>query len=273
MDEANGSALDRTRTKILFLHAEVMGYTISTLRSLTSQGAEVHVVAWDSQKLTKYETPRLDNVTFYHRSDFNAKTLLALAERIQPEITVVSGWQDAAYVRVSFGLRRRGWTTVTGLDTQWKISPKFFLAAILGKAGLFRAFYSHAWVPGPRQFEAAKRLGYRNESIITDLYAADLELFGDATVREFAVAKEYPHVFLFVGRLVEEKGLRDLLAAWSSIAGSRKDWTLMIVGDGKLRNQIPSDPSIVHLSFLQPEDLAREVSGSGCFILPSKKKP
>lgn len=258
--------------RILFFHAEVMGYTTATLEALAKMGVEVHVVSWDSKKLTGYKIPTLKNVTFYGRSAFNFRGLRELAERIKPEIVVVSGWQDPAYVLAAFALRRKGFKTVTGLDTQWEGGPRFLLAEVLGKLGVFKSIYSYAWIPGLRQFETAKRLGYRDHEIISNLYSADLKLFTRAQSRSQGQA-DYSRTFLFVGRLVREKGLTDLLSAWNSLSSQRNDWVLKIIGDGDLRDAIPSDPSIIFKGFLQPDDLAREVSESGCFVIPSRREP
>ena len=45
--------------KILYLYAEVMGYTVSTLDQLVQNGAEIHVVSYDDGKLTPYLIPEL----------------------------------------------------------------------------------------------------------------------------------------------------------------------------------------------------------------------
>ena len=264
--------LMRNPIRVLFFHAEVMGYTTATLTALATMGVDVHVVAWDSKKLTEYKIPTLEKVTFYRRSSFNSRGLRKLAEQINPEIVVVSGWQDPAYVRAAFALRRKGFKTVTGLDTQWEGGPRFLLAEILGKLGVFKSIYSYAWIPGLRQFETAKRLGYRDHEIISNLYSADIKLFTRAQNKSPGEPGYY-RVFLFVGRLVKEKGLTDLLAAWNSLSSQRGGWVLKIIGDGELRDVIPSDPSIILNGFLQPDDLAREISESGCFVIPSRREP
>ena len=80
--------------KILYLYAEVMGYTVSTLDQLVQNGAEIHVVSYDDGKLTPYLIPELSNVKFYQRSEYSYEKIITLASRINPEIVVVSGWED-----------------------------------------------------------------------------------------------------------------------------------------------------------------------------------
>ena len=40
---------------ILYLYAEVMGYTISTIEQLCKLGYEIHIVHWDKRKFTPYK--------------------------------------------------------------------------------------------------------------------------------------------------------------------------------------------------------------------------
>jgi len=43
---------------------------------------------------------------------------------------------------------------------------------------------------------------------------------------------------LFVGRFVYQKGLDRLLNAWKIVVSNRKDWTLKLVGEGELKEQL-----------------------------------
>ena len=53
--------------KILYLYAEVMGYTIATMKELVRLGYEVHVVAWSKGKKSSYNLENVPGVTFYDR--------------------------------------------------------------------------------------------------------------------------------------------------------------------------------------------------------------
>ncbi|WP_395154254.1 glycosyltransferase family 4 protein [Ilumatobacter sp.] len=77
---------------------------------------------------------------------------------------------------------------------------------------------------------------------------------------------------LFVGRLSEEKGIRPLLEAWSTldIAGNHR---LSIAGDGDLRDEVEaaalSDPSIRYLGFLSKAELDGEYRRCAIVVGPS----
>jgi glycosyltransferase involved in cell wall biosynthesis len=260
--------------RVLFLYAEVMGYTVATIRSLVASGVELHVVYWDKNKLTPYVFPLLDGVFYYPRSEFSIQTLKDLADRIDPIITVVSGWTDRGYLPVARALRRKGRVVVAGLDAQWHGSARQRLAGVLGVCGLFSAFFSHAWVAGNRQFEFARRLGFRASHILLDLYSADTEIFQSAytEVRE-SEHRVYPKVFLFVGRLEKVKGLETLIAAWEILRPRRGDWQLRLIGNGSMMDSLRNISGVDVTGFLQPESLVSEIKGVGCFILPSIKEP
>lgn len=260
--------------KILYLYAEVMGYTMATIEELSARGAELHIVHWDRGKLTPYAAPAMANVTMYSRSDIDTGGMMALAERVAPDITVVSGWQDRDYLAVARKLRDQGRVVVIGFDDQWFGTLRQRVAGVLCRFGYLSRYFTHAWVSGPFQYEYAVRLGFAKNRVVYDLYSADLRRF-HASYLESAAQKRarYPHRFLFVGRFNPVKGLDTLLAAWKAIEGERKDWELHLIGNGDLRDQLASVEGIVVKDFMQPDELIREVRDAGCFVLASINEP
>lgn len=260
--------------KILYLYAEVMGYTMASIQALSDQGAEIHVIHWDHKKLTPYKAPEWPNVHMYERSKMNVHDIVKLAEELDPDITVVSGWQDKDYLVVSKKLRKQGGIVVVGFDDQWHATSRQYLASLLGKFGYFSKFFSHAWVSGAFQYEYARRIGFEKQQIIYDLYSADLNLFEQAYKSSFEKKKnQYPHRFLFVGRFEAVKGLDTLLEAWRLIGDKREDWELHLIGNGSMKSQLESTPGVIIKDFMQPEFLLDEVANAGCFVLPSNSEP
>lgn len=260
--------------KVLYLHAEVMGYTMATIRALAERGAEVHVVYWDHKKLTPYQIPEVPGVFFYLRSQLSVAEMMALADRLSPAVTVVAGWMDTGYLRVVRRLRSRGAVVVTGFDDQWHGTWRQKSAAVIGRFGCFSWYFSHAWVSGTYQFEFARRLGFDRRRILYDLLAADLDLFDSAYRTSLEVkGKAYPHCFLFVGRFEPVKGLDTLLQAWSLLGQNKRDWELHLIGNGSLKDTLASTRGVVVKEFMQPDRLATQVANAGCFILPSRGEP
>ncbi len=260
--------------KILYLYAEVMGYTISTINQLAVKGHEVHVIHWDHKKLTPYMIQAFPNVFFYNRSELNFEQLTSLSKEIFPTITVISGWMDVHYMRLAKYLRREGHTVVIGLDSQWHGSIKQCLMSTLARCGFFSKFYSHAWVSGIYQFEYARKLGFSKNKILYDILSADLSLFNQAFVDNVdRKTSSYPHRFLYVGRFESVKGLDTLLQAWKILESGRADWELHLVGDGKLKSELVASDGVIVKDFMQPEQLVKEAANAGCFLLPSRFEP
>ena len=259
--------------KILYLYAEVMGYTMSTIRELSDRyGAELHVVCWDSKKITPYKHQQVANVTFYGRSNYSVTKMKELAKRIEPDLVVVSGWMDKGYLQIVRMLRIKGVPVVTGIDTQWDGTFGQHAASIF--SFYLRRYFSHAWVAGPCQFEFARRLGFKKKEIVFDLYSANTALF-NATYSAYKKTKEhhYPHRFLFVGRLEKIKAVDLLVDAWARLAEKKKNWELVFVGNGSLKDSLQKQRRIIVKDFMQPDSLEEEIRCAGCFILPSRTEP
>lgn len=259
--------------KILYLYAEVMGYTLTTIRELNERyGAELHVVHWDTKKLTPFQHQHTKNATFYGRSAYSTAMIKELTRRIDPDLVVVSGWMDRGYLQVARLLRKKGIPVVTGFDDQWHGSLQQYAASFL--SFLLKRYFSHAWVSGPYQYEYARRLGFKKQEIIFNLYSADIELFNKAFYQaKISKQNNYPHRFLFVGRFEKIKGLDLILAAWRELLGQKKDWELHFIGNGSLKSYLQSQPDITVRDFMQPEMLGEEILDAGCFLLPSRGEP
>jgi glycosyltransferase involved in cell wall biosynthesis len=260
--------------KILYLYAEVMGYTMATIRELAERGNEVHIVHWDHNKQTPYKIPTVTNVFLYNRSELSVDEIKKLSKKISPVVTVVSGWMDGGYMSVAKWLKGEGMPVVVGFDDQWHGTLKQWLGIILGQVGYFSKYYSHAWVSGLYQYEYARRLGFKKKNIVYDLYSADLRLFNKAYTDTRKIKQNnYPHKFLFVGRFESVKGLDVLLQAWQQLGEKKGDWELHLIGNGSLKLHLQTTEGVKVTDFMQPEQLIQEVANAGCFLLPSRGEP
>lgn len=79
---------------------------------------------------------------------------------------------------------------------------------------------------------------------------------------------------LFAGRMVPEKGVHELIEAFTSI---KTDWKLVIAGDAdhkdtyskKVKKMGKSIKNVVMTGFVSGEELHEIYSNAGCFVLPS----
>ena len=261
--------------KILFLHAEIMGYTLATLRALTNMGAEIHIVHWDHRKKSLYVPESVSKIFMHSRSLTSNTDIHKLVAQFQPNITVISGWMDRGYLEIAYSLRAKNKTVVLAFDNQWTGELKQVFAMLLGKIGVLRKFYSHAWVAGIYQYEFARRLGYCKNEIAFDLYSADVDLFENTyNLCINNRINDYPKKFLFVGRLEPIKGLLLLIEAWTLINKEQASgWELQLVGSGSMSEEIEKVNGISVRPFMSPDELQNEIYTSGCFVLPSLGEP
>lgn len=252
--------------KILYLYAELMGYQIPVFEQYVNAfNAEVHVVHWDHKKLTPYKPKKIDSVFYYNRSDCNYNSLLYLATDIKPTIVYVSGWMDEGYLRLCKKLRKDKVLIVAGSDTQVNNSIKQRLGAIIFSF-FIKKYFTHIWVPGPYQYEYAKRLGFKKEEIVFNCLSADNTIFKSKGKER--IEKK----FLFLGRLEKIKGIHLLLDSWNEIKNKR-GWKLTFIGNGSLEKSISYNQDVELQPFLQPKELKNVIKKFDFLILPSIKEP
>jgi glycosyltransferase involved in cell wall biosynthesis len=126
-------------------------------------------------------------------------------------------------------------------------------------------------VPGERQAEYARKLGFPEERVLDGFYVADIERF--KKVHEEREGLDGP--FIYLGRYVQHKGIQDLWEAFEELvedgkAGERELWCC---GTGDLYPERPEHPRIRHLGFVQPESIPDLMRQSSFFILPSHFEP
>jgi glycosyltransferase involved in cell wall biosynthesis len=80
--------------------------------------------------------------------------------------------------------------------------------------------------------------------------------------------------FLFVGRLVPEKGITALAAGYKEYRkASREPWPLYASGTGPLQHCLEGIPGVTCTGFLQSAQLAEVFRDSSCLVLPSSFEP
>ena len=250
-----------------------MGYQIPILKEyVIKYNAAVHVFHWDHKKFTPYIPPSYTNITYYSRSKYKTKELVNLVSELNPDIVYISGWMDKGYLAAVRPLRKKNIPIVSGFDDIWFKTTKQRIASIFFPF-VKNQFFSHAWVPGPYQYEFVKRLGFKNDEVIFNCLSADIEIFNAAYQNSIMRKKqEYPHQFLYVGRFEPIKGVDILVQAWNNIQKDKKNWELCMIGNGSLIDDIKKNPTIKVLDFMQPEELIDEIKKTGCFVLPSRKE-
>lgn len=261
--------------KVLFLYSEIAGYFLAGVKALVrNYGAEVHLVRWPLNSEAPFEFRELEGVVFYERREMDADDIYRLANKVNPDVVYVTGWMDKAYFKVARKLKKGGITVICAMDNQWKGTLKQRIATFISPL-IFKTRYTHFWVPGQPQFEYARRLGYPENRIRKGMYTADTPPFEKAFNENFDLKKEkYPHTLLFVGRLVEHKGVQQLIEVFLELKKEiDNDWKLKVVGTGPLRGKLPLSDNIEYVDFVQPDQLPGLAAGAGALVLPSFEEP
>lgn len=256
--------------RIVFLYSELMPNVIIVLKALVkSYLAEIHVVYWDHKKKTPYMVDTIEGVTFYEKSKYGFREIKNLLADINPDAIYVVGWMDYTYLGIIAIYRRKRVPIIVGFDDWWMGTLRQSMARLFSPI-LTKVFFSHAWVSGPRQYEYAKRLGFNDRSILTNLLTCDSDLFDQAYKALPIKLNDYPKIFLYVGRFSPEKGVDLLAAAFKKYRTAFKGtWNLICVGNGPLLSVLAGHPNIEVREFTSQSDLVKLMECSGIFILAS----
>ncbi|MDX2248422.1 MAG: glycosyltransferase family 4 protein [Bacteroidia bacterium] len=255
--------------KVLFLYTEIATYFMAGVQALVRDyGVEVMIIRWPVNAQAPFKFTYGEGITVKDRPDFDDRSLEEFCRAFNPDIVALSGWADKGYVRVAKTLRKAGKPVVCMMDNQWFATPRQRLATLLSPF-FIRPVFTHFWVPGLFQYEYARRLGYPREKIRTGMYCSEQQRFFAAyeNQRE-AKAQNYPHRFLYVGRLSPEKGTLNLYHAFDKIA-DKKGWKLIFIGTGPEDEKMPPTAHIEKRGFVQPSELPALAAEGGCLVFPS----
>ncbi|OLE31043.1 MAG: hypothetical protein AUI36_29870, partial [Cyanobacteria bacterium 13_1_40CM_2_61_4] len=192
----------------------------------------------------------------------------------------IASWQALSWARrnhVPFLL----WVESTAKDLRGN------LALIKSLKTRFMHRCSAFIVPGKSSFEYMRSYGAPEEIIFTAPNAVDIKLFArraEAARKDAAMHRQALQLparfFLFVGRLVREKGVFDLLQAYGTLAPDlRVGMGLVFVGDGAARQELSQHAatitpgSVGFAGFAQREQLASYYALAEALVFPTHTDP
>ncbi|MEZ4825547.1 MAG: glycosyltransferase [Bacteroidia bacterium] len=255
--------------KVLFLYTEIATYFIAGVKALVRDyGAEVLIIRWPVNAQAPFQFSYGEGITVKDRSDFDDRQLMDTCRAFNPDIVALSGWADKGYVRTAKALRKSGKTTICMMDNQWFGTPRQRVATMVSPM-FIRPVFEYFWVPGLFQYEYARRLGYPRENILTGMYCSEQQRFFAAFEQQREAKKQqYPHTFLYVGRLSPEKGTLNLYHAFRKVE-NKKDWKLIFIGTGPEGEKMEPTETIEMRGFVQPSELPALAAEGGCLVFPS----
>lgn len=180
-----------------------------------------------------------------------------------PSVFVVAGWGTPAFNALVRSAKVIDSRIVMIMDNPWNNSLRQKIGAIF-----FRLFkrnnYHSIWVPGQSGYQFAKRLGFSREEITTGLYSADPKVFCADIELE-----QRKRSFIYVGQLIERKGLRVLADAMRLLAAEGSSICVDVYGSGPMKEELATVPGLRLHGFLQSDAIAQELARSRFLILPS----
>lgn len=201
--------------------------------------------------------------------------------KAKSDLIVLPGYHRPEYWAMLMACIVTGKRRAVFCDSTARDRPKRLLTSIPKR--VFFALCDGYFGFGERSREYLMSLGAKSEKIFIPCQAAALPVTFSPE-RALAERAQYragnAPVFLFVGRLSEEKGITTLIDAFAGIAKRLPDPQLRIVGTGPLEgalrkrvSELGLDRSITFVGSLQDEPLSREYYGATCLVLPSRSEP
>jgi len=266
------SVTTRDALRVAILWQGLSGYSHACFSALSAQGADVLVFHSAQGANAPFDADAITHGLRTHawQGQPDADDVETALTSFAPNVLLVSSWHIPAYRRAA--RRRKGqMVRVLCMDNQWWATPKQVLG-VGSSPFLVRPAYDAAFVPGERSADFARRLGFPDERIIRGIYSCDHARF-DAVAEARGQAVPEP-AFVFVGRLVAEKGIDVLAAAYRRYRELAKEpWPLLVGGTGPESSRLSDIPGVDLLGFVQPDDLPSLLGRAGCLVLPSRFEP
>lgn len=247
-----------------------MPYQTIIFEQFSLLGYEVTAFYLDKKRKTPFSPPEIKNVKYFPISTYSKEELIKYLLDKKPIVLVVAGWSCSIYKQVSkVILHRNICPVVCAIDTQYLKRLKQ-IAGIIASKFFIRNTFSHIWIPGPRQYEFARLLGYSRDRIIFNSLSGNTDIFKKASIEH--KKENYPKRILYVGRFSKEKGIELLIDAWNACL-DRKGWILTFVGNGPMEKKLRNNVDVEVYPFMDQTALTNLAEQSGCFILPSTYEP
>lgn len=255
--------------KIIFLYAELTPYFIGCLNNYSKLNKSnlIKVVYLDMFKNLKIDNRHYELIP---KNNFKSKNeLLIFCKNFSPNLIVTSGRMDKDYLYVAKKLKKSS-ISVTAQDTLYTNSFKQIFIKTFSNF-LYKRYFDKFWGIGYLQTKFALDIGYKEKDIKEGFYVADKKFFDNSSIFEF---NNNSLKILFIGRLVSEKNIINLVHAVKSVNKSYNlNNKLVIVGEGKLKEDILKYECVQYEGLKNQDEIINIAKKCDVFCLPSIYEP
>lgn len=183
-----------------------------------------------------------------------------------PDYFFYIGWAYAGFNSLAREVRCAGGKNVCLIDNCWKNNLRQWFGAAYYRVKL-RSLHDFVIVPGESGRKFCRIIGQPNCRIFDGMYGANPDVFypGIDVI-------ERPKQLIFVGQMIERKGLPELAAAWKEFHAENSEWSLVAFGQGPLRSVMEDLPGVRTEDFQPAQRIAAEMRNSRALLLPSREE-
>lgn len=257
---------------ILILYPEVMPYNLPVWRIIRDKGYRIKVIQLNDKKLTPFQYDGEDGISIHNLTEYsNYNEFFKDNYNESIKLLFVSEVMNKWYWRLArkYHKDNKDLPIVLGSDAQWTGCRNNYIKKIFYPF-TYKRIFTHVLSAGQWQVVYAMKIGFKREQILTPLYCANNEIYYNVDINE--KRKDYPKRFLFVGRFNKVKGIKELLTVWSEI-DDKKGWSLTLIGNGPMNDEIKHTHGIEVLPFMQQSEICKIMQETGCALVPSLAEP
>jgi glycosyltransferase involved in cell wall biosynthesis len=180
-----------------------------------------------------------------------------------PSHFIHTGWAYPAFNALGAEVQAQRGRRYSMIDSIWYGRLKQCVGLLYFRA-VYRKWFDAVMVPGRTGRRFCRMLGMPDAGIFEGMYGSNPEIFTSGSPLEVR-----PKRILFVGRLIERKGILPLLQAARKSAARGDGWEFVIIGAGPLEERLRAEPAIRVEPFAGPDTIAEWMRSSRFLVLPS----
>ena len=256
----------KTNIKVAIAWHGMPTYAQAIINKLIKDGFNLNIISTKyNYCILDYKNVFINNIIIDEKKNYSWSEL----ELEVPQILFKTGWAYQGFNSLANEVRRNGGMVVSLIDNSRKKNLRQFIGKYAFRI-LDRFKSEKYWVPGISGYKLLQYFGIKKNKIITGLYSADTNIFGN----DEPDCKKKKQI-VFVGQLIDRKNVLKIIEAFLQSKIFELGWSLLLVGDGPLRDQVARmincNKSISYLGFGDPYLISDLLKVSKVLILASEE--